>query len=549
MQFADFGLNEAILKSITENGFSAPTPIQAGTIAHTLKRHDVMACAPTGSGKTAAFVLPALHKIVSGPSKVVKGHGPRVLVLTPTRELSAQIADTIKLFTKHVRVSSGVVIGGVSYGPQYTLLSRPLDMLVATPGRLIDHIQERRVDLSRVELLILDEADRMLDMGFLRPVERIIDALPQGQFRPQTLLFSATFSPAIEKVSAKVLRDPVRVELAAAKQSHVDITQQIIYSDNNEHKMEQLKHLLEHGKIWQAIIFAATKHGADKLADKIGRWGHKTAALHGNLKQNQRKRVIQAMHDASLKVLVATDVAARGLDVKKLSHVINFDLPNVSEDYVHRIGRTGRAGETGVAISLVTPPDMPLLRDIEKILRRTFKLESIAELPSIMSETEFRALRVPKTIRGGKGGGSNPRGGTHTSHGPGSSTRKFGDRPASHSGPKKPYADRPRSHSAGNHAPRADKPYKPFVKNGAEGGYVKREGGDGKKPNNYAKRPFEKKFGDKKFGDKKPGGFGGYKGKSAGGQYNKGQGKSGGGKKPWESKPQRPTRVFSSRED
>jgi superfamily II DNA/RNA helicase len=566
--FADFGLNENILKAVTDAGFAQPTPIQAGTIQHTLDKKDVMACAPTGSGKTAAFVLPALHKIVSGPSKVIKGHGPRVLILTPTRELSTQISDAIKLFSKHVRVSNGVVIGGVSYNPQYTLLARPLDILIATPGRLIDHIQDRRVDLSRVELLILDEADRMLDMGFLRPVERIIDALPQGQFRPQTLLFSATFSGEIEKVAQRMLKNPMRVELATAKQSHVDITQQIIQSDNNEHKTEQLKHLLSHGKIWQVIIFAATKHSADKLAHKIAGWGHKTSALHGNLKQNQRKRVIQSMHDGSLKVLVATDVAARGLDVKKLSHVINFDLPNVSEDYVHRIGRTGRAGETGIAISLVTPPDMPLLRDIEKILKRTFKLESIAEVPSIMSEEEFRALRVPKTIRGGKGGGTRP---THSSHGAGStSKRHYGnkpqqddertERPRHFSGKPQAYGHRnaqsPNARSE-NRDDRPAKPYKTFSKfnrsgNNPDGGFVKREGNEGgyKKP--YVKR--EGQSGERKFGDKKPyGNGGGYKGKSAGGyKGNRSEGgykgnrdrpahKSGGGNRSF-SQP-RPTRV------
>jgi superfamily II DNA/RNA helicase len=579
--FASFGLNENILKAVTDAGFSQPTPIQAGTIQHTLDKKDVMACAPTGSGKTAAFVLPALHRIVSGPSKVTKGHGPRILILTPTRELSTQISDAIKLFSKHVRVSNGVVIGGVSYNPQYALLARPLDILIATPGRLIDHIQDRRIDLSRVELLILDEADRMLDMGFLKPVERIIDALPQGQFHPQTLLFSATFSADIEKVAHRMLRNPQRVELAEARKSHADISQHVYQSDNNEHKMDQLKHLLENGKIWQAIVFAATKHGADKLARKISGWGHKTAALHGNLKQNQRKRVIQSMHDGSLKVLVATDVAARGIDVKKLSHVINFDLPNVSEDYVHRIGRTGRAGETGIAIALVTPPDMPLLRDIEKMLKRTFKLESFTEVPSIMSEAEFRALRVPKTIRGGhkgQGGGTRP---THSSHGAGStSKRTYGGKPANpqpgerperpqHGSQNRHFSGKPQAHSPRNpNSPRAErgerpeqgerKPFKAFTKynrsgNNPDGAYAKREGNDNHKP--YAKRfegkrdgqrngqSGERKFhGERKFGDKKSSGFGGgYKGKSQGG-YKGNRDRKPGGNRGFGSSP-RPTRV------
>jgi superfamily II DNA/RNA helicase len=397
MNFTDFGLHPSLLQAVQDAGFQAPSPIQAQSIPHVLAGRDVMACAPTGSGKTAAFVLPFLHKVISGPSPA-RGHGPRVLVLTPTRELASQVAGNIKLFAKHIRVTSGMVMGGVSYNPQYQLLSRPLDILVATPGRLIDHLQERRVDFSRVELLVLDEADRMLDMGFLKPVERLIAALPQ---KPQTLLFSATFDAPIEKIAQRFLRSPARAQLAAARQSHADITQAIYHADNTEHKTELLKAMLGNQKLWQAIVFTATKHGADKLARKIGQWGHNTAALHGNLKQSQRKRVMDAMHKGDIRVLVATDVAARGLDVKKLSHVFNYDLPNVPEDYVHRIGRTGRAGEAGIAISLVTPPDLPLLKDIEKLLRRTFRLESLAEAPAIMSETEFRALNVPKTVRGG----------------------------------------------------------------------------------------------------------------------------------------------------
>ncbi|NBV54292.1 MAG: DEAD/DEAH box helicase [Proteobacteria bacterium] len=415
MGFSTLHLNANLLKALAEGNFTTPTPIQAQTIPAILQGKDAMACAQTGSGKTAAFVLPALHKILSGPSQK-RGHGPRVLILTPTRELAQQITDTTRLFTKHARISSGVVIGGVSYGPQFRLLANPLDMLIATPGRLIDHLQERKVDFNRVEMLVLDEADRMLDMGFLKPVEKIIAALPA---KPQILLFSATFSPEIEKVAARILQQPHRVQLAQTRQNHADITQHHYHVDNTEHKQAVLNHILKQPEVTQTIIFTATKRNADRLAETLEKKGFAAGALHGDMKQNARKRTLQALHNNQLKVLVATDVAARGIDVKNISHVVNYDLPNLPEDYTHRIGRTGRAGASGVAISLISPPDLPVLRDIEKRLGKPFVFQSIKGLESTFSEADFRKI-IPTELPPGrpKQGGQRRGGGSNYSGGP-----------------------------------------------------------------------------------------------------------------------------------
>lgn len=421
MSFTTFGLKPNITQAIEAAGFKAPSPIQAQTIPAILQGKDVMACAQTGTGKTAAFVLPFLHKILSGPSEK-RGHGPRVLVLTPTRELAQQITDAIKIFSKFASVRSGVIIGGVNYSPQIRLLSQPLDILVATPGRLIDHMNDRRVDFSRVEILVLDEADRMLDMGFLKPVEKIIAALPA---RPQILLFSATFSPEVEKVALRTLKNPHRAELAVAKQSHTSITQHVFHVDSTEHKHSVLSHLLKQNDVDQAIIFSATKRGADRLAKKLEQQGFPTGALHGDMKQNQRKRTLDGLHTGKLKFVVATDVAARGLDVKNLSHVINYDLPNLAEDYTHRIGRTGRGGAAGIAISLVSPPDLPLLRDIEKRLGKPFAFQKIDGLEPSHDEAAFRRIvsaeappgRPKQKPRGGSGSGRSSGGGRPSSGG------------------------------------------------------------------------------------------------------------------------------------
>jgi len=409
--FSDFQLNPSLLTALAAQGFDTPTPVQAQAIPPAMQGRDVMASAQTGTGKTAAFVLPALHAILKGPSPV-KNRGPRVLVLTPTRELAHQVLDNVRAHGKPANIKSGVIYGGVGYGPQYQLLLNPLDLLVATPGRLIDHMGEKKVDFSRIEMVVLDEADKMLDMGFLKPVERILAAVDAAAGRPQMLLFTATLTPAVEKFAQRVLHEPVRVELAPVKVNHSQIAQRAYRADSQNHKLEMLAELLKDPEVGQMIVFSATKYGADKLARKLTQAGTPSAALHGGMKQNARKRTLEQLHQGSLRVLVATDVAARGIDVKQLSHVVNFDLPQVAEDYVHRIGRTGRNGESGTAISLVSPSDVPMLRDIEKMLGRRLDLQAMRGFEPLLDPGEFakqgaaapKSRQTPRTP--GTGGGA-----------------------------------------------------------------------------------------------------------------------------------------------
>jgi superfamily II DNA/RNA helicase len=409
--FDSLGLNAKLLSALAAKGYTQPTPVQAQAIPPILQGQDVMASAQTGTGKTAAFVLPALHRILAEPS-AVKGHGPRVLVLTPTRELAQQVMDNVRTFGGHSGIKTGTIVGGVAYGPQFQLLRNPLDMLVATPGRLIDHLEQNRIDLTRVETVILDEADKMLDMGFLKPVQRILKAVDDVAVRLQVLLFSATFTDSVGKFARQVLIEPVRIELATVRADHSQITQKAFRSDGMDHKMAMLAELLKDPGVGQAIVFRATKHGSDKLADRLERMGHKAAALHGGMKQNARKRTLAAMHEGKVRILVATDVAARGIDVKGLSHVINFDLPQVAEDYIHRIGRTGRAGETGHAISLIAPSDVPMLKDIEKLLGKRIELAPMPGFEPSLTGSDFArqgdAAPRSRQGQGRQGGGNRP---------------------------------------------------------------------------------------------------------------------------------------------
>jgi len=398
MAFTSFNLHPSLMKAIEEAKYTTPTPVQQQAIPPVMEGRDVMASAQTGTGKTAAFVLPALHKLLTTPAR--KGHGPRVLILTPTRELAEQIQQNIRTFAKFAGIRTGLIMGGVSYGPQYKMLSEPLDILIATPGRLIDHMESKRVDFSRVEMLVLDEADRMLDMGFRKPVEQVLAAFPA---RPQILLFSATFDEGVEAIAKRSLQNPVRIALAPAKMNHDSITQVVYAADDNEHKFALLAKLLDNRDIWQAIVFAATKRSADKLAERLEKLGHPSAAMHGDMRQNARKRTLEMLHKGKLRVLVATDVAARGIDVKKLSHVINYDMPQVAEDYTHRIGRTGRGGDVGIAISLIVPEDVAMLTLVEKISGKKFTFETLPGMEPLFGEEEFRR-RAPKEVlrRGGK---------------------------------------------------------------------------------------------------------------------------------------------------
>ncbi len=375
LSFENFNLDARLSKAIDSCGFDAPSDIQRLAIPEILQGHDIMASAPTGTGKTAAFVLPSLQRLLS--SKPEKGLGPRVLVLTPTRELAKQVADNIYKFTKYAQMRSCSIVGGMPYPPQIRFLKQRLDLLVATPGRLIDHIEAGRVDFSRLKTLILDEADRMLDMGFVDEVNRIAALTPEDR---QTLLFSATLEGEIEKVARRLLKQPKKIQVAGVQEKHDSITQQLHQADDYRHKRSLLAHVLDRDDTRQVIVFTATKRGAEDLAGKLAEEGHQCAALHGDMRQAVRRRTVESLQRRKLKVLVATDVAARGLDINGITHVVNFDMPMQAEDYVHRIGRTGRGGATGTAISLVGPQDWMQLSRIEKLLDAKLELTEIPGL-------------------------------------------------------------------------------------------------------------------------------------------------------------------------
>lgn len=394
MSFEELGLDPKILKSIAEQSFSEASDIQLQAIPEILQGRDVMASAPTGTGKTAAFVLPALQILIQTQGQLENdgpSNGPRVLVLTPTRELAKQVSDNIYSFTKYLRMRSTTIVGGMPYPPQMKMLRQPLDFLVATPGRLIDHMEAGRVNFSRVEILILDEADRMLDMGFVDEVTRIAKQIPESH---QTLLFSATLEGQVEKVARVLLKDPAKIQIAGVKIKHDSIAQHMLQADDFRHKRKLLDHVLSDESLDQAIIFTSTKKGADSLAERLKDDGVACAALHGDMRQNMRRRVIEQMQRKRLKVLVATDVAARGLDIRTLSHVVNFDLPMQAEDYVHRIGRTGRGGSTGKAYTLIGPQDWPLFYRIQKLVDTRYEL---TEIPGLEPQQEKPRFNMGKS--------------------------------------------------------------------------------------------------------------------------------------------------------
>ena len=376
MSFESLSLSPSILKALRECGYKQPTPIQTQAIPAVLSGQDVLASAQTGTGKTAAFMLPALHTL-SNFKKNPKG-APRILVVTPTRELAAQITEATRSYGKFLRVRSTVILGGSSYGPQFRDLSRPIDLVIGTPGRLIDHLQRGSLNLSNLEMLILDEADRMLDMGFKQDMETIIAAAPAQR---QSLMFTATLDATAEALARKILRGPVRIKINERMITHDCIVQKLHIADNMNHKLRILQHLAYQDSVSRAIIFSATKRGADRLAQDLSREGHNAEALHGDMSQAARNKAVRNLRQGRTRLLVATDVAARGLDVHGISHVINFDLPQVSEDYVHRIGRTGRAGARGTAISLVSDgPDITRLIQIQRYLGKELPKEEIAGL-------------------------------------------------------------------------------------------------------------------------------------------------------------------------
>lgn len=390
MQFNSLGLSQALLKAISKKGYTTPSPIQQKAIPPILQGKDVLASAQTGTGKTAGFTLPLLHILSENPKE--KYRPIRALVLTPTRELAAQVYANVREYSEFLELRSAVIFGGVNQNPQVATVRQGIDVLVATPGRLLDLINQNHVSLKRVEIFVLDEADRMLDMGFLRDIQRIIKIMPEKR---QNLMFSATFSSDIKKLAHGILNNPVQVE-ATPENTTVDAISQKVYRVAKGLKTDLIIKLISDGNWKQVLVFTRTKHGANKLCEKMDKAGIKAAAIHGNKSQGARTKALGGFKNGSISVLVATDIAARGLDIPLLPHVINFELPNISEDYVHRIGRTGRAGASGEAISLVSADETTFLRDIEKLVGIKIPVEIVEGFepdPNASTEPEKRQQR------------------------------------------------------------------------------------------------------------------------------------------------------------
>ena len=382
MSFTNLGLKPELSRAVAEKGYVTPTPIQREAIPAVLAGRDVLAGAQTGTGKTAAFVLPILQNLASH-----QVGAPRALVLTPTRELAAQVAESSRDYGRHTGLRTVVIFGGVSEKPQIEALRTGCDVLVATPGRLLDLAQRRLLDLSQVRCCVLDEADRMLDMGFIHAIRQILKLLPRER---QNLMFSATYSEDIRELAGRYLRNPVAIEVAA-RNAPAERIEQHVYRVPQEHKRHLLAHLIVSGNWHQVLVFTRTKHGANRLTQQLEGSGVRAAAIHGNKSQAARVRALADFKENRITALVATEVAARGLDIKELPHVVNYELPNVPEDYVHRIGRTARAGGSGSAVSLVSPEEAPLLREIEKVLRHSLPVAALPAYPV----TAAPAARAP----------------------------------------------------------------------------------------------------------------------------------------------------------
>jgi ATP-dependent RNA helicase RhlE len=372
MSFADLGLNSELARAVTEKGYATSTPIQSQAIPVVLAGRDVLAGAQTGTGKTAAFVLPLLQRLGRA-----NGRSPRALILTPTRELAAQVAESARTYGKYLDLRTSVVFGGVSINPQIDSLRAGCDLLVATPGRLLDLADQRALDLRSVESFVLDEADRMLDMGFIPAIRRVLKLLPPQR---QNLMFSATYSDEIRQLANRFLREPTTIEVAV-RNATADRVDQQVYRVSKEHKRHLLAYLIDSGNWHQVLIFTRTKHGANRLTQQLESSGIRAAAIHGNKSQGARTRALSDFKTNRITALVATEVAARGLDIRELPYVVNYELPNVPEDYIHRIGRTARAGGTGCAVSLVSPDEAPLLRDIERVLKSSLSVTALPPYP------------------------------------------------------------------------------------------------------------------------------------------------------------------------
>jgi len=418
MLFTELGLAEPLLRAVAEQGYDTPTPIQAQAIPAVLGGGDLLAGAQTGTGKTAGFTLPMLQRLSSQPPKKdARGRvAIRALILTPTRELAAQVEESVRTYGKYLPLTSMVMFGGVGMQPQIDKLRRGVDILVATPGRLLDHHQQRTLDLSHVEIFVLDEADRMLDMGFIHDIKKVLAVLPA---KKQSLLFSATFSDDIKNLADKLLNQPALIEVARRNQTAESIAQKM-HPVGRERKKELLAHLIKSGDWHQVLVFTRMKHGANRLTEYLNDQGISAMAIHGNKSQTARTKALADFKTNDLQVLVATDIAARGIDIDQLPHVVNFEMPNVPEDYVHRIGRTGRAGATGEAISLVCLDEEIFVRDIEKLIKRSIPRETVPGFEPPMGEKAEPIVLGRMTIGiggtqrnggGGGGGGGRPGGG------------------------------------------------------------------------------------------------------------------------------------------
>jgi len=416
MSFSALGLSEEIVRAVSERGYTEPTPIQAQAIPVILKGGDLMGGAQTGTGKTAGFTLPLLQRLMAKP---VSGKAYiRTLVLTPTRELAAQVEESVREYGKYLPLKSMMMFGGVNINPQIKQLRVGVDILVATPGRLLDHLQQKTVDLSRVEILVLDEADRMLDMGFIRDIKKVLAVLPKQR---QNLLFSATFSDEIKALADGLLTNPALIEVARRNAAN-ELIEQRVYPVDRERKRALLTHLIKEHNWFQVLVFTRTKHGANNLAEYLNKDGISAMAIHGNKSQAARTRALAEFKTGKLQVLCATDIAARGIDISELPHVVNYELPNVAEDYVHRIGRTGRAGSNGEASSLVCVDEHKLLKDIERLTKRDIP---VVQIPGFEPDPRIRAEPIlngqnrggQRQGQGRSGGGARSGGGPRTGAG------------------------------------------------------------------------------------------------------------------------------------
>jgi ATP-dependent RNA helicase RhlE len=401
--FEGLGLSAELTRAVAEQGYTQPTPVQVQAIPYILEGRDVLAGAQTGTGKTAGFTLPLLQRLNERSPAAGRGnHAVRALILTPTRELAAQVEESVRTYGKHLELSSALVYGGVGIGPQIAALKRGVDVLVATPGRLLDHVQQKTVDLSRVEILVLDEADRMLDMGFIHDIRRVLALLPKER---QNLLFSATFSDEIRRLADGILRSPAMVEVAR-RNAESELVDQRVHIVPQHAKRDLLAHLIKTGDWQQVLVFTRTKRGANRLAEQLNRHEISATPIHGNKSQAARTKALAGFKAGSVRVLVATDIAARGLDIEELPHVVNYDMPQVAEDYVHRIGRTGRAGTAGIALSLVAADEQPLLTDIERLLGRKIDRETAEGfVPGAAPAHPVQEPREPRQPRSQNGQG------------------------------------------------------------------------------------------------------------------------------------------------